>query len=442
MEPVPIISSGMRFSASRIQTLSRNSFQITPQSGTQAISPGTISTFAFPEGANLLDAHSVRIRFRATALTFTPNLKARLPPAYALVQRVEVFAGGVLLDGSCTEHNTVAHIKHLLETEQDENLSYYKTLQNTYMNVTPADANDHMTLIIDGSQLSGFFKASTRYLPVSMMPALSLRLTWADTNVISNLGATPANGLNAEEAAAVRATASPTYVINDLALTIDSLQFSEMYQEMLFSRMRDVGFLPINYRSYYTFLNNIGQSTASTTQFSLATQSLDRIYTVIRDSEYIGSGYPAGKTGDSVLTPAAYMPNCLYFKSLDVSNLLDSTTTHHFTINSVNYPVFSAHASDAMANLWYMCDKKKNLITSRSAWNLGCGIYPLCLNLPDADVYSAATGLDTRGQNATMSFHISGNNGDDGGGSKTVLVACETTSTVKIMVGRNIAVSF
>ena len=137
------------------------------------------------------------------------------------------------------------------------------------------------------------------------------------------------------------------------------------------------------------------------------------------------------------MTPSNYAPHFLYFKSLDDGSLSDSATSHNF--NSVLYPVFAATATDAIQNMYYMCDSHDNLISSRQAWHNGCGIYSLCLNLPDKDVKDAATGMDTRGASAQMSFHLTSTKTHD---AATVLIACETTSTLKIGAGRNVSVSY
>ena len=202
-------------------------------------------------------------------------------------------------------------------------------------------------------------------------------------------------------------------------------------------RLQDTGVLPINYKSYYTW--SPGAATAHTTSFSLASQSLDRLFAVCRDSHYSAINKSIQPVANHHMYAAA-TPNYLDFKTFDSSDLIDGTLNYHWSINSVQHPVYNATVTDGLASAFYAYDNKQNLIMSRSSFNDGQGVFSLTLCLPDSDVSSAATGMDSRGQNSALSFNITGQVPATNGTS--VLVVAETTSLLKIMPGRNATVSY
>ena len=195
-----IITPGMRFMAQKLANTSRNCFRIEPSTSPSGIQSGQITSVSLPESSTL-DLHSVRCVFTATTTQIVANpgtagVVAKLPAAYGLVSRVEVFCNGIQIDGGCTEHNTVQYALATLHDTPISNVSRDNVLKGAFM-VPDFVPFDEKTLTLTADNLSGFFCGSTRYVDVSMLGSIQIRITWADNSVLSLQGDTGANGQGA-----------------------------------------------------------------------------------------------------------------------------------------------------------------------------------------------------------------------------------------------------
>ena len=118
------LPSNLSFFMSRLQGVSTSHFKIFPQSSDNA-SSGKIIRFELANNS-LVNLKNLRLFFNASTTNATTDKGGRLPnDISSLIERVAVYMGGVLVQNSFNQYNTLVHAKAAIEGSKcDATLSH------------------------------------------------------------------------------------------------------------------------------------------------------------------------------------------------------------------------------------------------------------------------------------------------------------------------------
>ena len=450
MDASMFMPSDLVYATGDIAEVSRNSFRLETVSADTA-SPGRIITFNLPENA-IIDTRS--IRFFMDVLTTQVGAGAnivygKLPQnVSSLISRLEVYVNGVSVQQGASEYNTVAQILRNAQSNIDKENSTDRSLSHSY--ITSDDAVDDETVCI--SEWVGFLgENSTRYLNTGLLGQIQIRLTLAPTSVLCPKQVAVTIG-DAFTGTGATSALTISYSTSNMYFTVDTVSLSPMYNANLRKRL-EMGGLALNYKEYYTFsLDGIsaGASVGASTRFSLSSGCIDRLYGIYRDANYATAGVQ-GFALPNAVSVSAFTSNALRFRSYSGQTKKAGVARWNYSINNVKYPQFQASWVDALAGVAYAqnkvgADNSGSLITSSQSFNDGVFQFPLLLCLPTAKGVSVCSGYNSRGINSTMVFQASGLNipvaGGANSGSVSSFIVAETTASLRIEVGRDLAVMF
>ena len=318
-------------------------------------------------------------------------------------------------------------------------------------------------------------ESSVRYLPTDLVGAIQIQLTMADANILPIFGRGPGGALYRGDHHAFYGTSKEsngsrdlskvkpfTYMIKNIYWTIDTLSVDGPYGDMLRGKIAEKGYISLLFKEYYVFNKSGVDGTSGTgTQhrFSLATGSMDKIYSVIRRNDYNSTNHPVSSTFESTITgdPNWYtpmtqfiMPSLRFFNygrsflltmdknladddynepiadgnpSFDVAAQFQFRPHFHFEresdfkydykINSVMHPQFEASTREAIFDTAYSHDMQPrphglgNTIYSRQEWFEQKAVVPLVLNLTDGPL-QLMSGYDSRGHSSFVEYNVKG----------------------------------
>ena len=205
---------------------------------------------------------------------------------------------------------------------------------------------------------------------------------------------------------------------------------------------------------------------ATQTRFSLATQSLDRVWVAFRDSAYATQKAPVRVKGyklKGAFTSAATIAatngsagavtqdigKSEYLGLLDtekekyvgvyynfVEPATSSKNTYQLQLNGAYYPQFAATAEEMYtisknSTLGSYSEQFKSLQQYKNNYFVMCSR----LNMPESEFSRTASGLDTRSVSLNGYFNTFNTTG-----SPNVVIFCECTSTIRVGQGRMIEV--
>ena len=299
--------------------------------------------------------------------------------------------------------------------------------------------------------------AEPKIMDSSLVPDLIVSIYLADANVIANCAGTALDGSGAVDITDT-GTATASYALSNIHATIECIGLADaVYDNMIASIIASKGFLEVPFKQYYSFQDvHSGQM-----RFSVATQSLDRIWAVQRDT---GNGLSVGARiidgykisgGFTSATAGAATAQDQGVPSFDVGGVLDynkekyttaafnfpeaaattnNTLTYQFQLNGAYVPQFRASFEEmsqiSRNSILGKSQYKHSLATMKSNYAVQC----LRLNLPDSEFSRMISGLNTRSVSLNGYYNITGLNA-----TPTVNLFCECTSTLMIGAGRQIS---
>ena len=443
------VPANMRMAAARMNSYNRQRFRLETVSSDTA-GPNRIVTVNLPENATLsMKSFKLHADVLTTSVGAGANLVyGRLPAdAMSLISRVEVYINGIQVQTGCSEYNSVCRLLKIGRSSRDKDGSIDRALSHGA--VSAVDAVEDVSIV--WSDWKGFLgECSTEYLDTSLLGQIQIRLTFAGPEVL--VPKQTAIGLNANftSAAARNNAALVSYSVSNIFFTIDSVQVDDMYHSMLRQRLASEEFISLNYKEYYTFeLSNITTG-SHTTRFSLSSQSIDKLYATFRDSNYQTSGI-RGQQMDATFSDNL-LGNYFGFRSFDSEAFKEGTLRYQFSINNVAHPQYRAGVRDALFDVAYCNDKVRDsshghLVTSMAQFQSGLFNIPLCLNHPGEPI-SVQSGFDSRGINTMLTLAVTGQvppvaNADaQTTASLSSFLVAETTASLKVGLGKSLAISF
>ena len=459
----------MLYFASRMSSFSTNIFRIETQNSDTATS-NSIIAFDLPSNS-IINLRSFKLFAKMNA-NGTAAQGGRLPAGglKSLIERVEVSMGGVVLSQGTNNTHVLSAVKNaIMEDCEDSVLGHPEFIRQTsYVNpadtyATTANENDANTLYCC-DQWEGFLgTADPMLFDTSIVPMMRVRLYLATDNVLSSVH-TPDLG-NADGKFADASTASvntgpptnttavgaPTYALSDIHATVEAISVADMsYENMLSSQMsaQPEG-LEVPYKAYYSFLD----THQSSSKFSVASSSIDRIWLAWRGDNYntvtppitVGGHKVAGATelgkpqydlgGVFNTNNEKYVGRYFNF-SQPVAFGATTAWKMQISMNSAYYPQFNAGIEE-----WYGITKN-SLLGNHYSKNMTLDQYRdnYCVqvarfNRPNSEYSRVLSGIDSRQTNlqgivSTTSTSLNPN----------LSIFVETSEILRISAGRSISV--
>jgi hypothetical protein len=308
-------------------------------------------------------------------------------------------------------------------------------------------------------------------IDTSLLSDLTLTLYLADNSVCSSSAGVALAGTGSSDIVDDNASLQSQFQIKDFHLVVETLGLADsVYDMMIEKRISQVGYIELPFKSYYTF----NDTHSGTTRFTVASQSLDRVYVGFRETTYADRKAPvkvAGYKGAGAFTSATsagasytqivtqdvgkpsydiggvlntnaekYVGN--YFNFLESLAAAGTPASYQFNFNGSFIPQFKATAEQ-------MLTVSRNSVPTNE---MAMGKYPLSmmtldqykrnffvmcarLTLPGAEENREIAGADTRGISLNAYFQTTGFTS-----GKNIFIACECTSSLRIGAGRAIEV--
>ncbi len=446
-------SPNLTYFLDRLQGFSTNIFRLETQ-GSDSATANKIIRFSLPSNA-LLNMRSFALHFNAT--TNNGN-GARLPAKIdTLIERVEVTAGGIQLSQGLNMYNVLRHAKDALLGDKTNSVCGHPDIIRT---ISPVDGFGHNgSAVLSG--ISGESYPSThkqaqfmidhwegflgtcepKILDAAILPDLVVSIYLADNNVLTSSAGIGLEGAGATDLTDAGAGAA-TYTLKNIHATIESIGLADsVYDNMVSSMIAQKGYVEIPFKQYFSFTNTHEGST----RFSVATQSLDRVWVAFRDKNYAVQAAPirvkgyinnANTTGEYLgmldTGREKYVGSYYNFKE----PATNSKNTYQLQLNGAYYPQFAATAEEMYSiSKHSMLGSYKESTKSLQQYKNNYFVMCARLNMPESEFSRTLSGLDTRSVSLNGYLNTFNTNG-----SSNVVIFCETTSTLRCGAGRMIEI--
>lgn len=430
---------------SRLMGVSTSHFKIYPQnSGSQAANK--IIRFELPSNT-LLNLRSCRMLFNVTTTATGAVTQARLPnDTRSFVDRMAIYMGGVLVQNSFSNYNTLVHAKKALGADRcsDTTLTHPEICRSHSYHTGAAfgipstkDETIHETYDSLANQLAivdweGFLgTAEPGIIDTGLFPQITIEITLADNVILPQCvwaSATTLGLATSATAGGIAAVGAGTasYTMDNITMQVEVLGMaSSVLDEVVAQRVSQVGYLSIPFKNYFSF----SSSHSATSRFNVNSASWDRLWVAWRDanggsvsgavpvsgyklaganvstaSGSYTSGFDIGKptydSGGSFDTnKEKYIARAFNF----VEPLLAGQTVSNYQlqINSANYPAYKLTVPEAYTltmNSIDVYDKSRMMSLDQYRDNYFVQCYRFCL--PESDYSRLSSGLDTRATSA------------------------------------------
>ena len=468
----------LAYMTSAIAGVSTQTFRIEPTNTTDALAGRKVS-FALPSSA-LLNMRTLALHFSADA-NQTASAGGRLPPKItSLIDRIELSAAGQMIQQGFNSQNVYHHIRDALceQNNSDHCLSHPAIVRTTsYVDgfgsagtaVLSTTLNESYPTTTGAAQFvvnnfvgfAGTCEPSVQNM--SLLPDCIFSVYFAGDEVLGSAAGVALAGTGATDLTDA-GTATAKFKVYNLHLTIEAIGLaSSVYDNVIASEIAASGYVSTNFRNFFSF----SDTHSGSTKFSVATQSLDRVWVALRATAYDTSqliqavkGYKI--TGGFVSTAAASYTGGFdigkpqydvggvfntnselyinsYFNFSEVANRTTAGTAPQFQLqlNGSYIPAFRATVEEMWQiskNSVPMYHKGKPMVITLDQYRNNYFCFCIRLNLPSDDV-RVLSGLDTR------SVALQGYINSTGLLSTTnMMVFAECTSSLRVGAGRQMNV--
>jgi len=465
----------------RLQGVSTNTFRLETQNKTTAKQNDIIS-FDLPSNA-ILNLRSLKVWCNAStsqdAAGSLANSGARLPPIDDLVERVEVSVGGVLLSQGTNFQNVLNEALKAVQVESCDSVvghpeyvrkkSYVNGLGNGATQISTTENEDYPAgpnVRFCIQKFHGFLAtADPKLLDTSLMPDIRVRLYMASDNVLTT---SPGTAIGSAVAAppfeagfaAAGGAKGGKYILTDIYATIEAIGLaSQSYDQMIAAQMGQQGFLEIPYKSYTSFQ----ETHSGSSRFTVATQSLDRVWVCWRNEQFntqsapnIVAGYK--KQGGYIMGTIAAGPATvdLGLPQYDVGGVLGTNSEKYKSayfnfvapdpLMKMQLQLNGAYMPQFSANLGTLYGITRNSLEgARDAKEMSLDQYEknYCvqcfrLNMPDSEYSRTISGLDTRAVN--LQGVVRTENITAASRNQAINIFTEQTECLRVGAGRAIEV--
>jgi hypothetical protein len=441
----------------RLSGFSTNIFRLEPQGSTNS-GPNSITRITLPSNA-LLNTRSFKLHFLASTVAGS-SVGGRLPADIStLVERVEISAGGVQLSQGTNFYNTLVNAKAALMGSRCDSVTGHSELvrANKFDGaVVGASAGDDEVYSGNGTphvidKWEGFLgTCEPRILDASILPDLVVSIYWAPNTVLASC---KQNTTNALFIAKPDAGAEAVYEIKNIHASIETVALADsVYDNMVAGMIASKGFVEIPFKQYFSFHN----THTGSSRFTVATQSLDRIWLAWRESTYNTLAAPHAVPGYST---AAGVDS----SSTNITGLLSDYGGVHGTgatekyiteyqrfaepgaadalkyqlqLNGAMYPQYAAGTED-------MYQITKNSLPGPVKYGLtkeqlrdSYFVQCVRLNMPDSEMTRQLSGLDTRSVSLNGYVNTTGTLTADA----NLMIFAECSSSLRVGAGRQLEI--
>ena len=457
-------SPALTYFLDRLSGFSTNVFRLEAQNQDSA-SANKILRFTLPSNA-LLNLRSFALHFSASTAGTTAG--GRLPPKIdTLIDRVEVSCGGVQLSAGANFYNVLRHAKDAIEGDKTNPVLGHPEMVRaksyvdnaaiaTTGNEVYTSTNKETQFCID--HWEGFLgSCEPKIMDSSLVPDIVVSLYLADNNVLSSVAGVTLSGTGVTDIVD-DGTATATYTMANIHATIECIGLGgSTYNNMVAGMIASAGFLEIPFKQYFSFQD----STANTMRFSVATQSLDRIWVCHRADGFGTQGGAVVVAGHKVsgqftsATSGGGVTQDVGISTYDIGGVLDynsekyltkfinfaeppsaTKALYQFQLNGSYFPQFRAtfeEMSQISRNSVNYSGKKceYSLDTAKTNYSVQC----IRLNMPESEYGRLVSGLDTRSVSLNGYYNM-----DNVSASRTLNLFAECTSVLHIGAGRMLEV--
>ena len=467
-------SPSLTYFLDRLQGFSTNIFRLETQNNDTATA-NKILRFSLPSNA-LLNMRSFALHFNAKT---NDGNGSRLPAKIdTLIERVEVTAGGIQLSQGLNYYNVLRHAKDALLGDKTNSVCGHPDIIRTISPVDGlgyVDANDVNPAILSGTNgerypsthkqaqftidyWEGFIgTCEPKILDAAILPDLVISIYLADNNVLTSSVGVDLEGTGASDITKKGGQAA-TYELNNIHATIESIGLADsVYDNMVSAMIAQKGFIEIPFKQYFSFNN----THSGTTRFTVASQSLDRVWWAWRASAFATQvapirvkGYKKKGAFTSSATIAATNTAGTVTQDIGLSEYLgllntdkekyvgtyynfvepgtSSKNTYQLQLNGAYYPQFAATAEEMYtiskhSTLGQYVEQNKSLHQYKNNYFVHCAR----LNMPESEFSRTISGLDTRSVSLNGYLNTANVTGDP-----NVVIFCECTSTLRVGAGR------
>ena len=416
----------------RLSGFSSNVFRLEPQ-GSNSAKANNIIRITLP--ANSL------VNFRTFALHFegaitTAGGEGRLPNKIdSLVERVEVTFGGVQVSAGNNMYNVLRHAKDaLMGDSTDPMLGHPEVVRaESYHKTSGIASNKEVAAPYVIDKWEGFLgTVEPKIVDLSLLPECVVSIYLAENSVCIDASGTGLSGA-ATPIDVTAASPNPVYELTNIYATIETIGLADgTYDSMISQMMSQVGYLELPFKQYISFQD----TTANNMRFSIATQSLDRLWLVHRDTDFNTAGGAKLVSGHLVDGSSPQFDSVLdYNKEKYISKYFNfaepagGVSKHQLQLNGALFPQYQASVEDMFqiskqSVLGGRHQMKYGLRTMRDNYAVFC----VRLNLCDSEYSRNLTGLDTRSINLNGFYNMYGVTG----GGKSVNIFAEVSSSLRI----------
>ena len=472
-------SPALTYFLDRLNGFSTNIFRLEPQNNTTATA-NQIIRFSLPSNALL--------NTRSFALWFTAKVEGdgvqngRLPAKIdSLIERVEITAGGIQLSQGVNFYNVLRHAKDALYGDKcNPTLGHPDILRRHYRDKKNGLANNNMVLANNSLEAStslccidyweGFLgTCEPKILDAAILPDLVISITLTSNNILTKSAGVgiPGDTITTGSTRDPPFTTAPgsgsiNFKLENIHATIESIGLSDaVYDNLVASMIAQRGFVEVPFKQYVAF---DGIHTSST-RFTIATQSLDRVWMCWRtNNSTSSSGVPLIVEGHSIFagttqnkgagSGATEFEDPILLPQYDGTQVGEKYLSPYYNfvepqpvttgqpikyqlqLNGAYYPQFQADAEE-MVQI-----SKNSLIGSSYVKNRTLGqvlsnyfVQTVRLNMPDSEFSRTLSGLDTRSVSLQGYINTQGVTVTTTD-SPRLTVFCECTSTLRIGAGR------
>ena len=428
-------SPSLAYLLDRLSGFSTNVFKLEPQ-GSNSAKANNIIRITLP--ANSL------VNFRTFALHFKAEIESatgygRLPNKIdSLIERVEVTFGGVQVASGNNYYNVLRHAKDAIMGDKTDTVLGHPDVVRA---VKYAGAD--MTGVLENkskycvNHWEGFLgTVEPQIVDLSLLPECVVSIYLASNNVCidANYSDTTARFGTVTSGAG---GPQPVYQLSEIYATIETVGMADgTYDAMVNQVMSKVGFLELPFKQYISFRDQNANM-----RFSVASQSLDRIWLVHHDVSHNIVGGAKQVTGygnedfatrtfiDSKYAGEKYISQAFNFPENNAAS------TYQLQLNGALLPQYKASFEDMMQiskqSIEGVTENKHYLNTMKDNYAVFC----VRLNLQNCERLRQLSGLDTRGIALNGIYSIDGYTT-----TKPVTLFAEITSVLKVGQGLQIAV--
>ena len=448
----------------RMSGFSTNIFKLMP-SGSDSSGPNSITRITLPSNA-LLNTRSFKLHFLASTVAAS-SVGGRLPADIStLIERVEISAGGVQLSQGTNFYNTLVNAKTALMGSRCDSVTGHSELVRANKfdgDVIASGAGIDETYSGTGTphvidKWEGFLgTCEPKILDASILPDLVVSIYWASNSVLASCKQNTTNTLFTSKPDGGAEAA--VYEIKNIHASIETIGLADsVYDNMVGSMIASKGFIEIPFKQYFSFSN----THTGSSRFTVATQSLDRIWTAWRASDYNTLGAPQAVKGYSTAAGAflagsggsptdaeinahteklsgyggahgtgAVEKYITKFQKFSEPGAADALK-YQFQLNGAYYPQYPAGTED-------MYQITKNSLPGPVKYGmtkeqLRDSYFVQCvrLNMPDSEMSRTLSGLDTRSVSLNGYVNTTGTLTADA----NLMIFAECTSSLRVGAGR------